>query len=122
MGFILRDQKVTRARDHETGYTKSRTRMAHQVNNSFHHLIYKPPTPIFPYVICLFLSFPPLRGFHSDQGFLSWSLPLSEFYTLIEKQVFQILQANINAILSTLEAVGKTPDRIDEDTKNLVKV
>lgn len=74
-------------------------------------------------VVNSFLSFFFLpRGFNSDQGFLSWSLPLSEFYSLIDKNAFQILQANINAILSTLEAVGKTPDRVDEETKNLVKV
>ena len=63
------------------------------------------------------------RGFKSSDGYLCWSLPLTEFFGLKEAQAFQIIMANINAIFSTLESLEKDPqDYLDEDTRELLKV
>ena len=78
-----------------------------------------------PVFFSLLLIFTPYshRGFHANQGYLTWSLPLSEFFALIQKKAFQIIMANINAILSTLEALGRDPnDPIDEETRKILEV
>ena len=70
-----------------------------------------------------FCFYYPLRGFKSSDGFLCWSLPLTEFLKLKEAQAFQIIMANANAIFSTLESLEKDPqEHIDEETRELLKV
>ena len=68
-----------------------------------------------------FLPF--LRGFKSDEGYLCWSLPISEFVELLKRKAFHVLQSCTNAILSTLETLGKDPSEpIDTETRNLLQV
>ena len=48
---------------------------------------------------------------------------MTEFFQLMEKSVFQVIMANINAILSTLESLGKDPqEHIDDETRDMLKV
>ena len=84
------------------------------------HTIYK-----FTCFVHFFLFFfcPFLRGFKSDEGYLCWSLPLSEFAELVNRKAFHVLQSCTNAILSTLETLGKDPSEpVDEETRRLLKV
>ena len=87
----------------------------------FFYLLILSKTPLFIHSSTFPLSFH--RGFKSDEGYLCWSLPLSDFVELVGRKAFQILQANTNAILSSLETLGKDPsDSLDAETRALLKV
>ena len=48
---------------------------------------------------------------------------MSEFVELLRRKAFHVLQSCTNAILSTLETLGKDPSEpIDAETRNLLQV